>query len=217
MPHFQQSDRTGEGHSWRPWKRCQPLNDETQLPFSSGLEARAGRKIFLPECLFPLKGETECHTSYPSSGECKDKSLLCEAAARAPVTEFGWEGFSYCWCHAWVSRWTWQTSVRVGASGVTAARCAATLGCEPSGGMALGRFWISLCFYNAEVISVAFQRNPPEGCGTAGLQLMSGRVMEIRGTPGHAKNHTLLQWCVGGGRKINPAHQECLNQNRECV
>lgn len=67
-------------------------------PFSSGQQARAGRENFLPECLLLAKGEMKCHTNYLGSGQCKENWLqLWEAAARSPITEWGWAGFLCCW------------------------------------------------------------------------------------------------------------------------
>lgn len=82
-------DQPGKGVSlWTRKHNC---------PFYLGLEARAGRGNFLPKCLLLAKGGMKCHTNYLGSGQCKESWMqLCEAAARAPITEWGWGGFLCC-------------------------------------------------------------------------------------------------------------------------
>lgn len=84
-------------------------------PFSSGPQARAGRENFLPECLLLAKGEMKCHTNYLGSGQCQENWLqLWEAAARSPITEWGWAGFLCCWPRTRLSRCARETPAHTG-------------------------------------------------------------------------------------------------------
>lgn len=171
-------------------------------PFSSGQQARAGRENFLPECLLLAKGEMKCHTNYLGSGQCKENWLqLWEAAARSPITEWGWAGF-YAAGPALGCDCTQETPAHSGC-GCSTLR----LWAFPGGGP--GHWGLNQLFLSKHKdILVAFRTNPREGGEFLCLQLISG------------------QWCLGaqkavccfsvvlvvGGKKCNSVHQECLNK-----
>lgn len=165
-------DQPGKGVSlWATKHNC---------PFYSGLEARAGRENFLPEHLLLAKGEMKCHANYPGSGQCEENWLqLCEAAARAPITEWGWGGFLCCWLHT-----ADPSTLRATRSGCSTTRLWAFGGDGPRHSR-LNQLLLS----EHKLILVAFRTNPPEGGGIACLQLISEQWWS-------------LEWCLGAQKAV---------------
>lgn len=179
-------------------------------PFYSGLEARAGRENFLPKCLLPMQGEMKCHTNYLGSGQCEENWLqLHEAAARAPITEWGWGGFFVLLAvHSAVTLHTKDPSTH----GVMRCGCSMMGSGLHSGATRAFRPESALAFKTQSHFGGIQDQSPWRrwNCMSA-ADIWT--AIELGVMPGCTKSCAMLQCCFGGGRKKNSsAHQECLNK-----
>lgn len=183
-------DQPGKGVSlWTMKHNC---------PFYSGLEARAGREKFLPECLLPMQGEMKCHTNYLGSGQCEENWLqLHEAAARAPITKWGWGGFFVLLAvHSAVTLHTTDPSTH----GVMRCGCSMMGSGLHSGATKAFRPESALAFKTQSHFG-GIQDQLPWRRWNCMSAADIWTAIELGVMPGCTKSCAMLQCCFGGGRK----------------
>lgn len=192
----------------QPGKGVSLWTTKYNCPFCSGPEARAGRENFLPERLLPAKGGMKCHTNYLGSGQCEENWLqLCEAAARAPITEWGWGGFSVLLYSAVILLTAEPSTHRVTRCGCS------TVGSELQWGWTKVFGPKSALAFTTQSHFGGIQDQSPWRRWNCTSAADICTAMELEVMPGCTQSCALLQCCFGGGRaKSCSAHQECLNK-----